>query len=110
MAGSEVFGDLFWFWIQKRGLKQSEFAKKAGKSAGVIQYIRQGKRSPPTNKFQDWADILSLTGEDRERFILMATMAHLPKAVQPAFTKHVEDHLRLKRNYRDLRDELANRT
>jgi hypothetical protein len=52
-----------------------------------LSQVVAGKKPPPIERIDAWADALELKAKDRERFIDLACIAHLPLAVQPHFEK-----------------------
>lgn len=50
----------------------------------VTQVLKEEK-PPPIDRLPAWADALELYGEDRQRFMDLAAIAHLPVEAQPRF-------------------------
>ncbi len=76
------------------GLHQAEFCRQIGKKpAGWIQQIRQGTKTPPMKEMETWATALKLLGYERQYFLDLAAIAHLPEEVQTRF-EHMAEHAR----------------
>lgn len=78
MAGDGDFGAELTRLLQARGIAQAEFARRVGKAPGVISFIRSGRRTPPLDQMQRWADAMGLAGAERARFLELAALAHTP--------------------------------
>lgn len=79
------FGDLLKALWAERGLHQAAFCRRVGKPAGWIQQIREAKKTPPIDLMPQWADALELTGPQRQHFLDVATIMHLPATERPRF-------------------------
>lgn len=52
-----------------------------------LSQVIAGKKPPPIDRIDGWADALELKDKERDRFIDLACIAHLPIEVQPHFEK-----------------------
>ncbi|HYE06501.1 MAG TPA: helix-turn-helix transcriptional regulator [Planctomycetota bacterium] len=89
-----AFGQFMKERWEKLGLHQAEFCRRVGKPAGWVQQIREGKKTPPLGEMATWANVLDLTGVDRQRFFDLAAVAHLPEEAQPRFLTLVDEAAR----------------
>ncbi len=89
-----AFGQFMKERWEKLGLHQAEFCRRVGKPAGCVQQIREGKKTPPLGEMTTWANVLDLTGIDRQRFFDLAAVAHLPEEAQPRFLSLVDEAAR----------------
>jgi hypothetical protein len=51
-----------------------DFAKLVGGNPGYVSHVLQGKRGPPDD-VEEWATKLGLEGDEREAFLLAASLA-----------------------------------
>lgn len=65
-------------------------------SVGYLSKIVNGKVTPKMDRVVKWADALSLTGAERQRFIDLAAIAHLPTETQPRFARILDDYTKLR--------------
>ena len=63
------------------------FARSVGITTGQITNVIKGRRTISTAAAVAWADALDLVGRERQRFLDLAAIAHLPEDVQPRFIK-----------------------
>jgi transcriptional regulator with XRE-family HTH domain len=77
-----VFADLMVQLIERSGLDQQRFAKKAGVSAAYVSMVITGKRKPNWKHGDRWADLLDLSGLERERFLDAMQFAATPPRIQ----------------------------
>jgi transcriptional regulator with XRE-family HTH domain len=68
--------------IARKGLTVSEFARLVKVRQPNISEIRRGARRAPRASIEKWADVLSLKGEERERFLDLAALTHAPERIQ----------------------------
>lgn len=54
---------------------------------GQIFNIIAGRRTPPLDLVEKWANSLGLQGEDQSVFVELAAIAHLPTEVQSYFIR-----------------------
>jgi transcriptional regulator with XRE-family HTH domain len=91
---ASAFGQFMKERWEKLGLHQAEFCRRVGKPAGWVQQIREGKKTPPLGEMTTWANVLELTGVERQRFFDLAAIAHLPADAQPRFLQLADDAAR----------------
>lgn len=62
---------------------------KANENAAqsYLSQVIAGKKPPPIDRIDAWADALELKDKERDHFIDLACLAHLPIEVQPHFEK-----------------------
>lgn len=89
-----AFGDILLGFIVSRLGSQSAFARAIGRSSAFVNQICRSKRTPPLDEVESWAKTLSLSGLDRERFINLAALAHLPRPVAERFESLLDEHYR----------------
>lgn len=93
------FGNLLGSLLDQGGMTRVDFAAKAGVSASFVSNLIAGDRTPPPDKIDGWADILGLRGRERDHFLDLAMLAHLPTELQPRWVnllrrlERVEDRL-----------------
>lgn len=68
--------------------------------AGYLSKVLRDEAPVPLQRVEAWADALGLTEEDRERFIIYASITHLPEMVQPRFVKLYDSYEKLTRGRR----------
>jgi transcriptional regulator with XRE-family HTH domain len=84
-VNSVNFGELLAHHLAKNGLSQSDLSRRVGDPQAWISQIIKGKRTPPLDRIESWADALHLTGPERERFILEAHLAHCTPVIAARF-------------------------
>jgi transcriptional regulator with XRE-family HTH domain len=95
------FGALLRDLIERSKMTRAEFAAKAGVSAPFVSNLIAGDRTPPPDLIERWADLFALRGRERDHFLDLALLAHLPEALQPRWVnllrrlERVEDRLGL---------------
>lgn len=83
-ARAGAFGAFLVERWDKLRMSQAEFCRRVGSPAGWVQQIRMGVKTPPMERMERWADALELTDE-RQTFLDLAAVQHLPLAVRPRF-------------------------
>jgi len=88
-----------------------EFAARVGQSHTVFSQIRAGLRPAPLEHVPQWADALGLAEgtPERERFIDLAALTHLPPESRARFEKLLVRHDELLAKFQAMRrlyDEL----
>ena len=78
------------------------FARSVGITTGQITNVIKGRRTISSADAVAWADVLGLEEQERQRFLDLAAIAHLPSEARPRFLRIYEDYHRLL----DLRDQL----
>ena len=76
--------------ISKRFSSQREFVRHAysgdeGSGSAYVSKVLKGQKPPPMDRLPAWADALELYGDERQPFLDLAAIAHLPVEVQPRF-------------------------
>lgn len=76
--------------ISERFSSQREFvrhtnAENEDSGQAYVSKVLKGKKPPPLDRLDSWANALELYGEERQNFMDLAAIAHLPAAVQPRF-------------------------
>lgn len=78
------FSTLLKHWLIERNLGLREFARRAkpyaseSSSASYVSKVLSGSGGVAPRFAEEWADVLSLSGEDRSFFLDMALTTHLP--------------------------------
>jgi transcriptional regulator with XRE-family HTH domain len=80
-----AFADVMKAALKRRDLSQRKFADLAECSGGFVCDVINDKRTPPLDRIMQWADALGLEDEDRQRFMDLAGIAHLPATIRPTF-------------------------
>lgn len=75
------------FESRRAFVRAVEPASKEDSAQAYLTLVVSGKRPPLIERIDAWADALELKGKERDRFIDLACIAHLPTAVQPHFEK-----------------------
>ncbi len=83
--GITPFGEKLYALIARKGWSVREFATKAGTYQSNLSDIRRRKRSPPLHHVEAWADLLSVTGREREYFLDLAALECAPARVLAMF-------------------------
>lgn len=84
---ADAFGSLLAAHLTACSLGVRAFAREAKVVHSHVQRIMAGKRRPPLDALPTWADVLGLTGKDRDRFILAGQLTHCPEAVRAYVAK-----------------------
>jgi hypothetical protein len=77
-----LFGTLLKHHISASGRSLSAWARAVGITQGFASNLLAGRRTPPLGELETWADSLGLAGEERQRFIDLAAIAHCPHPAQ----------------------------
>jgi transcriptional regulator with XRE-family HTH domain len=102
LADMSAFGDLFGQLLEARQFTVRSFGTLVKSSKSSVNAIVLGNRTPPLEALEQWCDTLNLRGDERQRFIDLAALAHLPTEVRPKFESWYEEHQQLKSDYADL--------
>jgi transcriptional regulator with XRE-family HTH domain len=82
MATYDVqFRLLFQAHLRAQGFTQAEFADRVGRSQVAISQVVVGKSRPPLEDISHWAATLRLVDQEREKFIRLANLCHVPDYV-----------------------------
>ena len=99
--------------LRERGWTQNAFADKVGRSRGNLSNIIKGEGYAVQEEDMDrWADILGLSGYERERFLNLACITHIPQKFQGRFVAIVdqaEKATEVVRQTTELRNRLRER-
>lgn len=84
------FSTLLKTLISQRFSSQREFVRHTrieneDSGQGYVSKVIKGQKPPPMDRLPAWADALELYGDERQRFMDLAAIAHLPAEVQPRF-------------------------
>jgi transcriptional regulator with XRE-family HTH domain len=91
----DSFGVVLKRLLDARGQTVSGWARLMGIAQGFASNVLSGRRTPPLEAVEKWAESFRLTGYDRVRFIDLAVVAHLPEQSQPRFLAILEEQSRL---------------
>jgi transcriptional regulator with XRE-family HTH domain len=72
---------------QAKNIHQAEFCRRVGMPAGWVQQIREGRKTPPLERMEHWANVLDLHGEQRQLFLDLAAVMHLPETHRARFIR-----------------------
>lgn len=75
---SATFGEILKQSLARSGLSQEGFARAVGAVGPHVNLIIKGKRTPPLDRLDAWADALGLSPEERRTFKFLAGLAHIP--------------------------------
>lgn len=81
------FGPLLVEYIERIGQTGNGFAKKIGAGSSTISQISTGKRTPPLDQIDHWADVLGLKGEKRLEFLELACLEHCPEPIRAEYMR-----------------------
>src|SRR4051812_40435501 len=81
------FGALLVSHINRAGMTMNGFAKAVGAGSSSISQIATGKRTPPLDQIEGWAEVLALKGERRAEFIESACLEHTPELIRNEYAK-----------------------
>ena len=86
---AETFGSFVRDALARKGLGVVEFARLAGypKAHGFVSRVLSGRSLPPLKELDRWAKPLGLSAKERERFELLAGIAHSPPVVREWFSQ-----------------------
>lgn len=91
------FGPVLAAHLERAGLSQRAFARRVGYSHVLVSYVITGRRTPPLEAIESWADELGVTGAERTRFIQLAWLAHAPPQVRDLVARQQAQIERLRR-------------
>jgi hypothetical protein len=75
-------------WILRRFKTVRSFsiatygAELGNQKTGHISRILNGSRPVPASEVEHWATILTLTKQEREQWLLLVAISHVPKEIQ----------------------------
>ena len=69
--------------LQAQSISVRDFARRSGVAWSFVHRVRKGKRIPPLDRIDAWADVFALTGRKRKRFLDLAHWSHVPVEVRP---------------------------
>jgi len=98
-----LFGSLLKHHIAASGRSLSAWARTVGITQGFASNLLAGRRTPPLRELESWADSLGIAGEERQRFIDLAAIAHLPATAQARMVDLLDDAAGLRARARLLR-------
>lgn len=82
VAPRTSFGSLLRSLRRRLGMSLETFARLVGRSHTDISRIESGQRKPPAALMAAWADALRLTGSQRDDFLAMAGLMHVPEELR----------------------------
>jgi hypothetical protein len=81
------FGELLYDKIRKSGKTIPEFSLKVGIHKSILSKISEGGIAPKWERVLILVRYLELTGKERQRFLDLAAIAHLPPDVRDRFVR-----------------------
>jgi transcriptional regulator with XRE-family HTH domain len=96
------FGSMLASLLERRAFSTRSFARAVKSSKSSISGITNGERTPPLDRLEKWCDVLGLRGADRQLFLDLAALAHLPHEAQPRFLAWFEEYQELKAAHAEL--------
>jgi transcriptional regulator with XRE-family HTH domain len=100
--GMQSFGSLLNSLLERRAYSTRAFARAVKSSKSSISGITNGERTPPLDRLEKWCDVLGLRGAERQLFLDLAALAHLPHDAQPRFLAWYEEYQELKAAHAEL--------
>ncbi len=97
------FGVVLKHLLAVRGQSVSGWARRMGIAQGFASNMLSGRRRPPLEVIEEWADFFRLHGHERVRFIDLAVIAHLPAPAQQRFLRIIEQQALLQAEIARLR-------
>ncbi len=91
MGRVDTFGRHFQQLLKRRKLTQLAFSKQTKTNKSLINNIIGGHRTPSPDLLDTWADGLGLIGPERQLFLDLAALAHLPLRFRPRFEALIAD-------------------
>jgi transcriptional regulator with XRE-family HTH domain len=76
------FPELLRLHLCRAGLSQAEFARRVGLSPAQVSHVAGGHGATYWRRGELWADVLGLSGEPREEFLLSLETAAAPPRVR----------------------------
>jgi hypothetical protein len=81
-------------------------ASQEDSAQAYLGQVMAGKKPPPLEYIDKWADALGIKGTERQRFIHLAITAHIPREFQAVFVKILDDWARQKAKVEELQRRL----
>ena len=82
MPSRSDFGKLLAQHLKRRRLSARGFALQVKVGTSFLRFVMLGERPVPPKRIEVWADVLGLSGEERERFVEEAWLTHAPEYVR----------------------------
>jgi transcriptional regulator with XRE-family HTH domain len=101
----QAFGPFLQLALDRKMMSQREFAKRAHSSSASLSQIISGKRTPPLDQIDNWANILDLKGEDRVSFLELACLEHCPEPLRQEYLRMKGQILRLEQRLTKLEEQ-----
>ncbi len=103
-----AFGSALKAAIQAKGLSVNAWAEEVlGGTHGQVFNVIAGRRTPPLDEVERWATKLGLEGKDRQTFLDLAALTHLPVDVEARFLRILKEHDKLLLDYQTLAKRAA---
>ncbi len=96
------FGSLLESFLERREFSTRSVARAVKSSKSSISGITNGDRTPPLDRLDKWCDVLGLRGAERQLFLDLAALAHLPHDALPRFLAWYEEYQELKAAHAEL--------
>ena len=68
-------------------MRVAESAERESSASAYLSKVLKGEAPPPLERIESWADALKLSGKERERFLDLAALGHLPDSSRSRFVK-----------------------
>jgi transcriptional regulator with XRE-family HTH domain len=101
-----TFGELLRTLLARRNLSERSFAAVAKSSKSSISGIIMGSRTPPLAHTDAWCDVLGLRGQERQYFLDLAALAHLPQPARDRFQQLLADYRTIKAENGELMSQV----
>lgn len=83
----ETFGDVISRLVDREGISLAELGRRVGLSRGHMANIVKGTRSVSPEDADAILTQLAVRGRERDRLMDLATLTHIPDAMQPYFRR-----------------------
>lgn len=80
-----TFGQYLEALIAREGIAEKHWAARVDCSYPTLSGIIHDRRSPPPEKLEEWAETLELDGVERQVFMDLAALRHLPEEFRARF-------------------------
>lgn len=66
------------FKSRRAFIRAAESPERENSASAYLSKVLKGEAPPPLERIESWADALKLSGKERERFLDLAVIGHLP--------------------------------
>jgi hypothetical protein len=102
-VAKRAFGEALQAAIAAKGISVKSWAEKMiGSTHGQVFNVIAGRRTPPLDEVERWATKLGLEGRERQRFLDLAALAHLPIEIEARMLRTFAEHAEMIERFRQL--------